>query len=458
MSSISVAQPDVTLLLDMEGVIRSATLAGAVSSEGVNGWLGRRWRETVTDRGGDKVGRMLEDAKAGGVSAFRQVTQRFPSGLELPMEYTTIMLGGRAGLIAIGKSLHAVAELQSRLIAAQQAMEREHWKMREIETRYRLLFEASSEAVVLLRPSTNRIIEANPAALAALGPPPRHNQGLDDRDILQEIAEQERQPFRAMLARAREQGKAPGMLVHLGKTGTPLMVRAVPTMAEGAPVLLLQLAPMEGGRAVPNAQAGAVTADTVLDSVPDGLVMLDEEGIVRRANKAFLDLIEVTSPDAVLGQSASRWLWRPGADLAALLANYRRHGMVRLFSTTIHGELGMETDVEISLAGTRDGVAGPLCMVVRDVGRRLQPPIDDRRLLSAFPPASDQLGKVPLRTVVDETVGMVERHHIKSAIEAAMGNRTVAAEILGLSRQSLYAKLRRYGLDQRLPSEPEDEA
>ena len=54
------------------------------------------------------------------------------------------------GLLAIGKNVQAVAELQSRLIAAQQAMERDYWKLREIETRYRVLFDASNEAVLLV--------------------------------------------------------------------------------------------------------------------------------------------------------------------------------------------------------------------------------------------------------------------------------------------------------------------
>ena len=45
---------------------------------------------------------------------------------------TTVRLGGKAGLIAIGRNLQAVAELQSRLIAAQQAMEQEYWKLREV--------------------------------------------------------------------------------------------------------------------------------------------------------------------------------------------------------------------------------------------------------------------------------------------------------------------------------------
>ena len=70
------------------------------------------------------------------------------------MEYTTVRLGGKAGLIAIGRNLNAVAELQSRLIAAQQAMEQEYWKLREVETRYRVLFDASNEAVLLLKADT----------------------------------------------------------------------------------------------------------------------------------------------------------------------------------------------------------------------------------------------------------------------------------------------------------------
>jgi DNA-binding NtrC family response regulator len=60
---------------------------------------------------------------------------------------------------------------------------------------------------------------------------------------------------------------------------------------------------------------------------------------------------------------------------------------------------------------------------------------------------SEQVGKTPLRKLVRNTVGVVEQHYVKAALSLANGNRTAAAEILGLSRQSLYAKLNRYGLE-----------
>ena len=165
---VSIAQPDVTLLLDLEGVIRKATLSDAVADESVDAWLGRPWVETVGEAGSAAVRRMVEDAR-------RQRRLGLPPGHaalpERPRAADGVHdrpAGREAGLIAIGKNLQAVAELQSRLIAAQQAMERDYWKLREIETRYRLLFDASNEAVVLLRAADLQVVEANPAAIRAL--------------------------------------------------------------------------------------------------------------------------------------------------------------------------------------------------------------------------------------------------------------------------------------------------
>jgi len=44
-------------------------------------------------------------------------------------------------------------------------------------------------------------------------------------------------------------------------------------------------------------------------------------------------------------------------------------------------------------------------------------------------------------------VGLVERYYITQALQLTAGNRTAAARLLGLSRQSLYVKLARYGIE-----------
>jgi transcriptional regulator PpsR len=448
MTGVSIAQPDVTLFLDLEGVIQSATLSTALADESVEAWVGRPWIETVADLGGDKVRRLVDDARTRGVSAFRQVAQRFPSGLELPMEYTAVRLGRKGGLIAVGKNLQAVAELQSRLVEAQQAMERDYWKRREVETRYRLLFDASNEAVLLVRAANLHVVEANPLAIRAIGFAPV------GRDLLAELAPQDREAFQAMLLRAREHGKAPGILVHLGRDRQPWLVRASSIAGPPGPFYLLQLAPVGTSPAL--TPVDPVSVEELIERAPDGFVVVDRSGSILRANQAFLDLVQVGAKTSVVGERLSRWLGRPGADMTVLMAHLQRHGVVRLFSTTLHGELGTETEVELSAAAVGGPEAYHLGVIIRDVGQRL--PSGVGRVAGVLGALGGQIGKRSLRKVVEDAVGAVERHHIEAALELTGGNRTAAAEILGLSRQSLYAKLDRYGLDGDAEPSPRESA
>ena len=440
-------QPDITLLLDMDGVIREATLSPAMGGETVDGWLGRPWTDIAGD-GGDKVRRMVDDARLSGISAFRQVNQRFPSGVEIPLEFTTVLLGGRAGMLAIGKNLQAVAELQSRLIAAQQTMERDYWKLREVETRYRLVFDASDEAVIVVSASSLRIVEANRAAMEALSPSRRRNEDLAGRELLNDVAVADREAVRDMLARVRERGKALSILVHLGADAKPWMLRGSLISAEPgqthANVFLLQFT-SASPPALP--EAGEITpVEDLIEALPDAFVALDDDGDILNVNQAFLDLAQLGAKGSAIGESLSRWLFQPGADLQALLVNIERHGSVRLFTTTLRGELGSDSAVEIS-AGR--GETGQIGVLLRNVSRRLPTQGEGDMLRAALGSVSEQIGKSSLRKLVKNTVSIVEQHYVKEALELSGGNRTATAELLGLSRQSLYAKLNRYGLDDK---------
>jgi transcriptional regulator PpsR len=447
------AQPDITLLLDMDGVIRDATLASSMANESVESWLGRTWIDIAGEPGGDKVKRMVEDARSSGISAFRQINQRFPSGVEIPIEFTTMVLGDRAGMLAVGKNLQAVTELHARLIAAQQTMERDYWRLREIETRYRLVFDASNEAVVIVSASDLRIVEANRAATEALSSSYGRNEGLLGREILQDVVAADRDAVRDMLLRVRDRGKALSILVHIGQDARPWMLRGSLLSTEGGQVFLLQFTAALPSRSPDHEEHS--TLRTLIDRVPDGFVALDRAGIIRHANQAFLDLVQVGSKGSAIGESLGRWLSQPGADLAALLANLQRYKTVKLFATTIRGELGSDTDVEISAVDGNGADQIYIGVLMRNVSRRLPVSGELDSLRAALGPISEQLGRSSLRKLVQNTVSIVEQHYVKEALGLARGNRTATAELLGLSRQSLYAKLNRYGLDDRGP-EPQE--
>jgi DNA-binding NtrC family response regulator len=53
---------------------------------------------------------------------------------------------------------------------------------------------------------------------------------------------------------------------------------------------------------------------------------------------------------------------------------------------------------------------------------------------------------VPLKNLVRESADLIERLCIEAALDVSGNNRASAAQLLGLSRQGLYSKLRRHGL------------
>ena len=59
---------------------------------------------------------------------------------------------------------------------------------------------------------------------------------------------------------------------------------------------------------------------------------------------------------------------------------------------------------------------------------------------------TELIGRVPLKDLVRDATDAIERLCIEAALRLSGDNRASAAEMLGLSRQSLYVKLHRYGL------------
>jgi transcriptional regulator PpsR len=113
----------------------------------------------------------------------------------------------------------------------------------------------------------------------------------------------------------------------------------------------------------------------------------------------------------------------------------------------MRGELGSTAEVEISAAMLERGAEKCLGFTIRDMGRRLGV---DARAPRELPRSASQMtelvGRMPLKDIVRETSDLIEQLCIEAALELTGDNRASAAEMLGLSRQSLYIKLRRFGM------------
>ena len=417
--------------MDREGVIQEATLSHAAVGEQAQGWLGRPWAETLANLADDQVRRFLADATDTGVAAFGPVTQSFPSGLELPMEYTAVRLGKRGSLLAVGKCVQAVLTLQSRLAAAHSAREQDYWRLREVETRYRLLFDATNDAVLVLQAETLRVADANPAALRSFGFGAGH-------DLMSEFAVMDRAAVLDLLARVRDHGRVPGILVHMGAAYRSWILRASLSQTEQGSAYLLQFSRV-GGDSAAAKSVPPIVADAYIDRLPDGFLITDRLGVVRRANPAFVDLTQSNTESDVLGQNLSDWLRHPG--LPALLSHLDRHGMVQRLDAQLLGGKGALCDIEISAAGNSAGEAPGIAMVVRPT-----PPAPGADKPQPGATAMARIGAVPLNRLVQEATEAIEHDCIEAALSRCGGNRSATANLLGMSRQSLYVKLHRYGL------------
>ena len=232
----------------------------------------------------------------------------------------------------------------------------------------------------------------------------------------------------------------------LADSGATVRVSATLLHQEQANLLLVRLSRADSP-GMPHAGGEGGLLAQLAQGSPDGLVVTDLDGLVLAANTEFVNLCQMAGEEQMRGQSLERWLGRTGVDLGVLISNLRQRGTVKLFATTLRGEFGATTDIEISAVSVPHSDPAALGFTVRDVGRRLLPEAGAKPdLPRSVNQLTELVGRVPMKDIVGETTDLIEKRCIEAALELTRDNRASAAEILGLSRQSLYVKLRRYGL------------
>jgi transcriptional regulator PpsR len=442
------AVTDVALVVDGDGVILDRSFQSedlATELEGEKTWIGRNLLDTVTIECHPKVRALLKDASAGADGRTRHINHPGPSGVDVPIQYSAMRIGKSRNILVCGRDLRIISTLQRRLLDAQHSMERDYARLRQVETRYRLLFQMSPEAVLIVDALTQRVVEANPAAqrmMDAAGP------RIADRSFTEFFTGETQLSVQALLAGMRVAARGEEVRGRLSGTRQEVSVTATLFRQENATFFLVRVIPVgvdePSATLLPPPQAKYIR---LVEQAPDGIVLTNQDGLIIAANRAFLDMAELAEEEQARGEPLDRWLGRAGVDLDVLLANLRQRGAVRLFATTLRGEYGAKTDVELSAATVAESDGSSFGFTIRNVGRRLG---GERRPVLELPRSVEQLteliGRVSLKELVRESTDMIERLCIEAALEVTGDNRASAAEMLGLSRQSLYVKLRRYGL------------
>jgi transcriptional regulator PpsR len=453
------AATDVAIVVDRQGVVRDVAFNKeelSLELDGHGRWLGAKFVDIVTPETRAKVDELLADATTRASSSWRQVNHASPGGEDIPVLYCAINIGRDDRLVVVGRDLRPLAVMQQRLINAQQSMERDYVRLRHAETRYRLLFQVSSEAVMIIDAGTDAILDANPAALALLdeSAPRLLKSGFPGHFDAVGAVQVER-----LLAEVRATGRDGSVRARLANGERECGVAASLFRQEHASLFLVRLSSQPS-----RPESSALKATALLlkyfDAAPDGLVITGFDGRIVKANLAFLEMAQLNSAEQLRGELLDRWLGRAGVDFGVALANLRQNGSIKLFATALRGEHGAMAEVEVSAVSLADGDDRPgFGFAVRNVEKRLSATAaSSQELPRSVAQLTDLIGRVPLRDLVRETTDVIEKLSIEAALELTGNNRASAAEMLGLSRQSLYVKLRRFGLAEHTPDdEVEDE-
>ena len=454
LGDIIASASDLAVVVSEDGAVLSVLAnAGQRALQRLSTWEGSDLRDHLTPESLQKFEAQLEAVRAGrGAGVAVELNHSDPALAEFPIRYTFHRIGPDGAILMLGRDLRPIAEMQQQLIKAQMALERDYETQREYDTRYRVLMDRTQDAMVFVSVASGRITDANPAACQLLG-------GTRDEVVGAAFAAEfdgrrRGEVMESLTSLALDD--APGH-VELTARRSRRAVRVSPMMfrAAGERLMLWRLEDSTAREPVTDELQQNLSA--FYREGVDAIVFTDADGAIKAANTAFLNLTDAAHASTVKGRSLADFLARGGVDLKVLTENASRAGQMRMYATRLRSAVGTEVPVEVSATYLNDPAHPAIVMVLRDCSRAeaMRSPgmaVSDDAVRSVM----ELVGSATLKDIVAETTDVVEKMCIETAVELTRNNRVAAAEMLGLSRQSLYVKLRKYGLLHR-GGAPEEE-
>ncbi len=447
LSSIIGAASDIALVISAEGVILSVVINKHSDSFGnLKHWEGRAIAEFLTV---DSVPK-FEAAHAAYLSG--QVPKK---QLELnhsdnavwqyPVRYTFHRFGHQDEALLLGRDLRPIAETQQQLVQAQIALEQGYEARREFDARYRVLMANTTEAVAFVSVQSGRVEDANDAASQLLG---MNVAAIKGSSFAQHFADRSSVELTESLLNATMSEEGGRVTLTASRSRSSLAIEPKVFRAGGSRILMCRILSEEASSKTTD-QAGNQAVE-LFRKGSDSMLFMNTKGVITSVNDSFLDLIGAAHLSDVVGRSLGDFLARGQIDLGVLIDHPERTGQMRIYSTKMVNDLGTRVAVELSATRLEDPETPAIGCIIRDVSRveSARGPATTATHVPSQPSRNvmDLVGSASLKDIVAETTDVVEKMCIETAVDLTGNNRVAAAEMLGLSRQSLYVKLRKYGL------------
>ncbi|MCM2562063.1 transcriptional regulator PpsR [Lutimaribacter sp. EGI FJ00015] len=445
LNSVLAAESDVALIVSDTGHIQSVLIDPSSPMSGVTSdWEGRSLRDLLGPDSAPKIDTLLTRLADGENPPRAIEVNHIDAGGSLPVRYSVHPLQKDGSLLFLGRDLRVIAETHRQLVQAQVALERGYEERREYDARYRMLLANTRDAVVFVSVSDGRIKDLNAPAASLLG---ATRDELTGAPFSQEFKDRRRGEFVDALIALAMSDATEDLTVQARRSRYKLHVHPAMFRAAGERILICRIEAATDGLALDDRLTSNLSA--LYRGSTDGFVFTDLKGMIEDANESFLELTNSAQVGELRGRSLADFLARGQIDLSVMLENAMRSGHMRSYSTRLTNDFGGKISVEMSVAHLNGRDKPAMAFIIRDVSRtealRGGPPViggDE----TAHSSVIELVGSASLKDIVAETSEVIEKLCIEAAVDLTRNNRAAAAEMLGLSRQSLYVKLRKYGL------------
>ena len=434
------AASDLTLVVSAEAIVETVIVNPQSSLFSLAiGWEGRHLEALFAEESWSKLGPRLATPET---ALPLELNHSGAVQYEFPVRYALRRLPGTDKILMLGRDLRPMAEVQQQLVQAHRAIGRDHETQRELETRYRVLMEENTLPLLIVSETTGRIIDLNGSAARLLG---AARNELLNAPVAQEFDGRRRGELLESLAKNGTSDGAGYLDLNVRRTGQRVKISAKMFRAARDRLLLCRIGLSENAQSQEGARSQMM--QNLFEKGTDAIVFVDGNGLIKAANEAFLNLTDSHSASVVVDRAFSDFLSRGAVDLKVLLDNVKRVGHLRHYRTRLNTDYMGEVAVELSATLFQDKGKQVVGIVARDsvVTDSVVWPVtggENEGLRNVM----RLVGYSTLKEIVDETTEIIEKMCIEAALEMSGNNRAAAAELLSLSRQSLYVKLRKFGI------------
>ncbi|MBU3582969.1 transcriptional regulator PpsR [Polynucleobacter sp. 15G-AUS-farblos] len=435
---------DLVLIVDKSGVIERCIDGSKPISSNTAALVGKKWLDTVAIDSQPKVNALLKTSEDQDEQKWRQVNQEIEGSISLPIQYSTIFFANQNKLVAIGKDLSSIATLQQKLVESQQEIERDYANLHAIQNRYLQLFNSIDQAYLIVDSQTLKIVEVNKSAGFLVG----DLKKVQGKLFVNLFPAKDHEAIQSYLMESKAGILQSSIQTTLENLKENVEISSTILREGNQNICLVSIKPKSHTANLGTVNEQAALLSQAMEDFQDGFIVCSSNGVILTTNNTFVSMSQSTQKEGILGKSLEIWLGRASVDLKIILGTVREHGSIKDYASTITADDGSSPiEVRISAVGFNSSKLSLVAIGIHQVSKAATQVADKPDNLGKNAKELTQLvGKVPLKQIVTETTDIIEKLCILAALDLTMTNRASAAELLGLSRQGLYIKMRRFGI------------